>query len=132
MKVFSFMNSTLVKEWYNFAEMDLISANHLMSLVPIPVEIICYHCQQSAEKALKGYLIFLDIKPSRTHNIENLIQSLEEKDPSIMELGKHAVLLSSYAVSTRYPHALDLTITDANDALNAAKKIKTYCINKIE
>ena len=126
------MNSTLVKEWYNFAEMDLISANHLMSLVPIPVEIICYHCQQSAEKALKGYLIFLDIKPSRTHNIENLIQSVEEKDPDIMKLGKHAVLLSSYAVSTRYPHSLDLTIKDANDALNAAKQIKTYCINKIE
>ena len=49
-----------------------------------------------------------------------------------MKLGKYAVLLSSYAVSTRYPHSLDLTKKDANDALNAAKQIKTYCINKIE
>ena len=56
------MNSNLVKEWYDFAEMDFISANHLMSLIPIPVEIVCYHCQQSSEKALKGYLIFLDKK----------------------------------------------------------------------
>lgn len=78
-----FMNSNLVKEWYDFAEMDFISASHLMSLNPIPVEIVCYHCQQSA-------------------------------------------------VSTRYPHSLDLTIKDARDALDAARQIKKYCINNIE
>ena len=126
------MNRNLAKEWSDFAEMDYISASHLMSLIPIPVEIVCYHCQQSAEKALKGYLIFLDIKPSRTHNIENLIQSVEEKDPDIMKLGKLAVLLSSYAVSTRYPHSLDLTVKDAKDAIDAANQIKEYCVTKIQ
>jgi HEPN domain-containing protein len=24
---------------------------------PTPVEVICYHCQQSAEKYLKGYIV---------------------------------------------------------------------------
>ena len=74
----------------------------------------------------------MNIKPSRTHNIENLIQSVEEKDPDIMKLGKLAVLLSSYAVSTRYPHSLDLTVNDANDAIDAANQIKEYCVTKIQ
>jgi len=36
--------------------MDLGTAEYLQNMSPLPLEIICYHCQQSAEKYLKGYL----------------------------------------------------------------------------
>jgi len=38
--------------------MDLNTAEYLKNMKPLPIEIICYHCQQSAEKYLKGYLVF--------------------------------------------------------------------------
>ncbi len=41
------------KEWFKIAESDLSSAAFLQKMRPTPVEIICYHCQQSAEKYLK-------------------------------------------------------------------------------
>ncbi|UTC76000.1 HEPN domain-containing protein [Treponema sp. OMZ 792] len=49
--------SEISKEWYSYAERDLITANHLVkTLHPVPLEIVCYHCQQSSEKFLKGYI----------------------------------------------------------------------------
>ena len=49
--------SEISKEWYAYAERDLITAKHLVkTLYPVPLEIVCYHCQQSSEKFLKGYI----------------------------------------------------------------------------
>lgn len=42
------------KEWLEFAAMDLDSAQFLLGMRPVPVEIICYHCEQAAEKLLKA------------------------------------------------------------------------------
>ena len=46
------------QEWQRIAAMDLSTAEYLLGMSPLPIEIICYHCQQSAEKYLKGYLVF--------------------------------------------------------------------------
>ena len=44
--------------WLSVAETDLGVARHLYeSYHPKPLEIICYHCQQSAEKAIKAVII---------------------------------------------------------------------------
>ena len=37
------------KEWLEFAAMDLDSAQFLLGMRPVPVEIICYHCEQAAD-----------------------------------------------------------------------------------
>ena len=48
------------KVWLEFAEKDLGVAKHLYdSFYPRPLEIICFHCQQSAEKAVKALIIHL-------------------------------------------------------------------------
>jgi len=40
-------NVTQAQEWHRFAAMDLDSAEYLLKMHPVPIEIICYHCQQS-------------------------------------------------------------------------------------
>lgn len=51
-------NESDVKEWVRYANMDVLSANHLNEIqYPKPLEIICYHCQQAAEKMLKALLL---------------------------------------------------------------------------
>lgn len=42
-------NLEIAKEWFDFAEQDIKSAEYLMNMIPKPLEIICYHCQQCAE-----------------------------------------------------------------------------------
>lgn len=47
------------REWYNMAAMDLGVARHLdVTYHPKPLEIICYHCQQAAEKAIKALIVY--------------------------------------------------------------------------
>jgi len=56
-KVLKFMdNWDVAFEWFNFADSDLNVAKYLMNMNPKPSNIICYHCQQSAEKYLKGFI----------------------------------------------------------------------------
>jgi HEPN domain-containing protein len=62
-------NRTISKEWFDIADKDLSSAKYLQNMHPIPIEIICYHCQQSAEKFLKGYLAGNGHKIVKTHDL---------------------------------------------------------------
>jgi HEPN domain-containing protein len=64
----------VVTEWLKFSDTDFSTADYLYNnMQPAPLEIICYHCQQSAEKALKAFLIYSNFKPEKTHNLELLI-----------------------------------------------------------
>lgn len=48
------------KSWLDFAQQDFLVAQHLYgALYPKPLEIICYHCQQAAEKAIKAVMVSL-------------------------------------------------------------------------
>ncbi len=53
------------KEWLEFAAMDLDSAQFLLGMRPVPVEIICYRCEQAAEKLLKAVLVAADVEPPK-------------------------------------------------------------------
>ena len=52
------------KEWLTYAEMDLATVEFLLAMYPLPIAIICYHCQQSAEKCLKGLLTLKKSSPA--------------------------------------------------------------------
>ena len=68
-----------VLEWERFAEMDYVTANHLdKTLYPKPMEIICYHCQQCAEKYLKALTEHLGKEIERTHDLGNLATTISE------------------------------------------------------
>jgi HEPN domain-containing protein len=65
-------NRECALEWFRFADMDLGSAEFLLGKHPVPVEIICFHCQQSAEKYLKGILVLHGIQPPKIHDLQEL------------------------------------------------------------
>ena len=62
------MSTGWSSEWLDFAYMDLSAAEHLLTMRPLPVEIICYHCEQAAEKFLKKPRLFnsTESRPKRT------------------------------------------------------------------
>ncbi len=62
-------NTDIAKEWFKMAETDLSSAKFLQKMQPVPVEIICYHCQQSVEKYLKRFLALKGEEINRTHDL---------------------------------------------------------------
>ena len=75
----------LVYEWIKYSDMDLAAAKHIhKNMYPVPLEIVCYHCQQSAEKILKAFLIYSGSKPAKVHDLELLRNECEILDKSFI------------------------------------------------
>jgi HEPN domain-containing protein len=120
------MNSEDVKEWIEIADEDLYSAKLLNEAVRKPVEVICYLCAQAVEKYLKGFLIYHDIIPQKTHDLPLLNQRCIELDVRFNSIQTLCDALVKYANDIRYPHKYEITDADANFAINAVEKIKNF------
>jgi len=121
-------NNDLVKEWYRFAMMDLTTAQHLYdTLYPKPLEIICYHCQQAAEKLLKGFLISNNIDAPKTHDLQLLRIMCVDINDQFNDLENVCKELNPYGVQPRYPNEIEVLENDAEKALeNVQKMIKFF------
>ena len=63
------------EKWIQKAESDLrIVEKDLVTAAPV-TDVLCFHCQQAAEKYLKAFLAYKGNVPERTHLIERLIQA---------------------------------------------------------
>lgn len=63
----------LAREWFEKAERDLLTAETMLSVVQPPTDVVCFHCQQAAEKHLKGLLTWHGTPPTRTHDLGDLL-----------------------------------------------------------
>jgi HEPN domain-containing protein len=114
------------KEWLSFAEMDLSSAEFLLAKRPIPLAIICYHCQQSAEKCLKGLLAFKNQIPPKTHDLSLLIDFCNPFFPEITAISVQCVSLNPYSSQPRYPREMLITEPDMKIAIENAKVVYAF------
>ncbi len=126
------VNKDIAIEWFKIAEADLASANYLQNMKPVPVEIICYHCQQSAEEYLKGYLAFLGEKIVKTHDLVHLNKYCLEHDEEFSVLENDCQMISDYAVTARYPFPVDIDKSDMSLALQGASRIMQFVLSKVE
>lgn len=117
--------STLVRWWIDLAKEDLDSARKLASPPDPQPRTTVYHCQQAAEKALKGLLAKHDLPEIRTHDLKNLVDTLGEHEPSLLPLAGMAAALSGYATEYRYPNpdVEPLSEIDVSNAIADAEAI---------
>jgi HEPN domain-containing protein len=116
-------NDEYAREWLQFAEMDLSSANHLLTHYPMPVEIICYLCQQSSEKNLKSLLVLNNIRPPRTHDLIELLILCKSIIADFSSILKQCNSLNKYSVAPRYPREIAVSESDARTALSFAQNV---------
>ena len=120
------MEREYITEWFRYADMDMESAEYLQGKRPQPLEIICYHCQQSAEKNLKGYLLYQGIEPPKTHDLVDLNDMCADIDKCFSALDKVCGALTRYGVQPRYPNELEIAETDMLIALEYARQIRDF------
>jgi len=127
-------NGDLAKEWYEFAMTDFATAKHLYDTMhPKPLKIICYHCQQSAEKFLKGFLISNEIEAPRTHDLVQLRIMCVKINEKFEELESACKILNRYGVQPRYPRETEVLESDAEAAVqNVQELIEFYKSQGIE
>jgi len=122
------MDNKRIYEWFRFGDNDLIAANHLaLTLYPQPLEIICYHCQQTVEKYLKGYLIFHGVEePPKTHNLMALCGMCSESNSLFDSIVAKCNALNAYGVQPRYPDEIYIDEGIMTKALEYANQIKDF------
>lgn len=109
--------------WIRKAEADFEGANELSRTARQLSDLICFHCQQSAEKYLKALLIEHGLSFHKTHRLEDLLLLLVPHDASLKKLRRSLVPLTRYAVDYRYPDE-NATKRDAAAALRQATIVR--------
>ena len=113
-----------VAKWLSKAQGDLLVAQHVFyEFNPKQLDISCYHCQQSAEKALEAYLTFQEYNFPYTHDLRQLCQLCMNFDNSFSGLLDDCFDLMPYAAQTRYPAMHDIEEAETESALNKAERI---------
>jgi HEPN domain-containing protein len=113
------MSNFDVSEWIRYAQMDYDAAVSMATQNPELVQIICYHCQQCAEKILKAFIIANNEPLVKTHDLETLIDQCLKYDKQFDEVDAICSRLTDYATVTRYP-PMDSIIDE--DEMRAALK----------
>ena len=118
-----------VKEWLELAITDFGVAKHLNdTYYPKPIEIICYHCQQSAEKAIKALIVHFGAVGGlpKSHDLSFWLNQIKNMVEISEDYYDCADALTPYGVAIRYPNDLSLNEKHATDAIMCAEKILTW------
>ena len=115
-----------IEIWLKFSKSDFEIAKYLYeNYHPKPLEIICYHCQQSAEKSIKALIIALNLPGGlpKKHDLSFLLRQIKNYIDVEDSLYDYADVLNVYATQARYPNELELEDWNAVAALTYAKNI---------
>ena len=124
-----------ILQWIKLAEMDYGVAEHLyQTYYPKPYEIICYHCQQAAEKAIKAVITADGAKGGmpKLHDLSFLLNQIKNVVKIEEKYYDYADSLTPYGVSIRYPNELFLEEKHAKDALRMSEEILVWAHQLID
>lgn len=123
------------KEWLTYAQSDLGVAKHLYEkYYPKPLEIICFHCQQSAEKSVKAIIVLNGSQGGlpKKHNIDLLLNQIKNMVDVDEKYYDYSDILEPYSVSMRYPNELSLEDRHAGKAIEMAQEFFDWAKNMID
>jgi HEPN domain-containing protein len=96
------------------------------------LEDICYHAQQAAEKALKALFVAHGLRFRYTHDIKELITGLQHQQISVPKPLYETVMLTRYAIETRYPYNAEaVTEDELRQAIAYAERVVAWVDREI-
>jgi HEPN domain-containing protein len=120
-----------VQEWTKKGDNDLASAQFLMYMRPVPLEVIGFHCQQAVEKYLKAYLVLKGVEPEKTHDLGLLLERCSTFDAGFSTLAESCAFLTDFAVEMRYPNSISLDFDTISKALSLARGAVAHVASKL-
>lgn len=119
-----------VKGWLDFANKDISCAKHLLGMRPVPLEIVCYHSEQAAEEALKGYLLYQNIEPSQTQDLGRLCSMCLKFDKAFEGLMGPWERLARYCEPI-YPFEMQISNNDMKTAIADADRVMAFVLQRL-
>jgi HEPN domain-containing protein len=120
----------IIGEWVQKAESDFTSIEILVKSAGYPRDVVCYHCQQCAEKYLKAYLTQHAVRFPWTHNLRELQDLALPLDSDFQRLGNDLALIEEYALDVRYPGRLPI-LEEAQDSRETILRVRVFMRQKL-
>jgi HEPN domain-containing protein len=115
------------QEWRRYADNDLRTAEYIAkNMWPVPLEIVCYHCQQAIEKYLKGFVVFQGDDPPHIHELKELRKLCENYRPEFAEISERCNTTTKYATQPRYPYEIQIDEAMMKQALHDASEVRNF------
>jgi len=116
-----------IQQWLLKSQRDLEAAKVLFEHGLF--DVVVYHCQQSAEKALKAYLVHQEVILQKTHNLVVLLESCLAFDINFEILRDSAEILTPYATEFRYlGDTIEPEKYEAEEALAIASLVLDFVV----
>jgi HEPN domain-containing protein len=120
------------EDWRILAERDMSVADYLANnMVPLPSEIIVFHCQQAVEKYLKGVLVILGEEPPYIHDLDDLCSMAERHRPSFVSIASLCTIITQFSSQPRYDRGIDLSEADMRLVLAHTHTIRDFAQKEI-
>ena len=117
----------LTRKWVMKARRDLLSPKKLARGKESYLDTAIYHCQQTAEKVVKGWLVYHDLSFEKTHDLRLLVTMASEVEPEFTSWFEVAEQVSPYATAYRYPgEILEPTEVEYLQAYKAASEFYQF------
>lgn len=125
----------LAQEWFEKGSHDIDEAR-LSFQQDGWTDIICFHCQQTAEKYLKGFLVSKGInigkmKKFQIHDLTKLWSECHKLDQTFSLIEEDCIILNPYYIEPRYPLGPPKVYTkeEAKEAILSAERIMGHVLN---
>ena len=117
-------------DWYDKSKKDLEGAKILFKHGG-DNSIVAFHCQQSIEKLLKGYILKVTQTLSEGHSLVYLCKQAISFDNSLKPYLKDCAYVNQFYIETRYPADLPISLTteETEECISIAEKLQGI-INK--
>ncbi len=120
--------------WLDKAANDLKNAEIILAAPAEspPLDTVCFHSQQAAEKYIKAFLVYHGKKFPFSHNLADLVAICMQVDLSFGIIQRKAEMLTPFAVEIRYPDDFYMpTREEAEEAFAIAADVKKFVLDKL-
>ena len=124
-----------VQMWLDKANNDLKNAELILAAQTEspPLDTVCFHCQQAAEKFIKAFLVFHGKQFPFSHNLADLVAVCMQVDPTFATIQRKAETLTPFAVEIRYPDDFYMpTRQETEEAFAIATEIKAFISARLD
>jgi HEPN domain-containing protein len=119
------------EKWLLIAQEDILAAKKLVR--PKLFTAAAYHCQQSAEKSLKAYLVLKKHPVIKTHDLVKLLELCMAFDQTFQKNLDAANYLNPFSTKFRYPTEFDIPDhAETKLAIKYAQSILKFVTKAIE
>ena len=122
-----------IQRWITKADHDLATAEKMFQEGQEYTDVVCFHCQQTAEKALKACLTYAGIHVEKTHYLPKLLDQCLEIDPTFEAFRNNARSLTDYAIEVRYIEEWkEIEMDEAKRAIVVAADLLAFVKKKLK